>query len=233
MEKKILADHRSQTVVRMKVRGHVFEALIDLQKALEFKKTNKGNLQEIVVFDSVFRDYKKGIRAGASELESSFGTSNVYDVVKKMVLEGEILLPSEFKAKAREEKEKQVVEWLSKSCVNPKNGLPHPPQRIKGAMDEVGVKIEENKPAEEQAMQIMKLINKILPIKIESKKIAIKIPAINAAKSYGVIKGFLMKEEWLSDGSLSCVVEVPSASIMDFYDKLNSITHGTALTKEL
>lgn len=233
MEKKILSDHKSQTVVKMKVRGNLFEILVNLQKALDYRKTGKGNLIDIVLFDNVFRDYKKGIRAGTSELEAAFGTSDIYEIAKKMINEGEIQLPTEHKAKAREEKEKQIVEWLAKSCVNPQNGLPHPPQRIKGAMEEVGVRIDENKPAEEQALQIMKIINKILPIKIEVKKIALKVPTANAAKAYGVIKEFLVKEEWLSDGTLSCVVEVPQASLMTFYDKLNSITHGTAIAKEL
>lgn len=233
METKNLADHKSQTVARMKVKGNLFEVLVDLKKALEFKKTRKGNLMEIVQFDNIFRDYKKGIRAGVDELESAFGTSNVYEVAQKMIIEGEILLPSEYRTKARDEKEKQIVEWIAKSCINPQSGIPHPSPRIKSAMDEAGVKVDENKPAEAQALHIMKLINKILPIKIESKKIAIKVPAVSAAKTYGVLKEFLIKEEWLSDGSLSCTVEVPTASMMAFYDKLNSITHGTALAKEL
>ena len=43
----------------------------------------------------------------------------------------------------------------------------------------------------------------------------------------------LIKEEWLSDGSFLCVIEKPAASLMDFFDKLNAITHGSALTKEI
>ncbi len=233
MDRKNHVDHRAQTIARIKVKGTAFEVLVDTQKAIDFKKTKKGDIQQILIFDGIFRDYKKGIRAGKDELETHFDAGDHYEIAKKIILNGEILVPLELKAKAREEKENQIIEWLARSCTNPQTNLPHPPQRIKSAMDEAGVKIDESKPAEHQAVQIMKLINKILPIKIESRKIAIKIPAMNAAKTYGVIKDVLVKEEWLSDGSLSCIVEVPKASLMAFYDKLNAVTHGTAIAKEI
>ena len=233
MERTSLSDHKKQTIARIKAKGTAFEVLVDTSKALDLKKTKKGNIMEISASDGVFRDYKKGIRASNDELETSFGTTDIYEITKKMVLEGEILLPLEFKTKAREEKVKQVIDWLSKSCINPQSGLPHPPERIKAAMEEVGVRIEEDKPAEAQALYVIKLIQKILPIKIEVKRIAIKVPAVHTGQSYGVLKPFLIKEEWLADGSLSCVIEVPRQSLITFYDRLNSITHGTALANEI
>lgn len=233
MERKNLLDHKNQTIARMKVKGSAFEILVDTAKAVEYRKSKKGNLAEIVIFDGVFRDYKKGIRASGDELELSFGTTNAYDIAKKMILEGELMLPMEHKAKAREEKTKQIVDWLARSCVNPQNGLPHPPDRIMRAMEEAGAKVDETKPMEQQAMAIMRLIQKILSIKIEAKKIMLKIPAMHASKSYGVVKGFIIKEEWLSDGSLSATVEVPQAALMDFYAKLNAVTHGAAYAKEI
>ena len=233
MERKNLLDHKNQTIARMKFKGNTFEILVDTAKAVEYKKTQKGNLQEIMIFEGVFTEYKKGIRASSDELELAFGTSNAYDIAKKMILEGELMLPMEHKAKARDEKKKQIIQWLVKSCVNPQNGLPHPADRIERAMEESGVKIDEMKPVEHQALLTMKLIQKILPIKIEVKKILLKVPANCASKTYGVLKDFLIKEEWLSDGSLSCTVEVPQANLIDFYAKLNAVTHGAAYAKEL
>ena len=233
MERQFLSNDKSQTIARIKVKGTTFEVLIDTNKALEFKKTKKGDINSILIFDNVFRDYKKGVRAGKDELETSFGTSNANEIAKKMILKGEILLPIEIRNKAREEKIKRIVDWLSKHCVNPQTGLPHPPQRLKSAMDEVGIKIDENKTSESQVVQVMKTLQKILPIKIELKRIAVKVQPAHTGRVYGILKEFLIKEEWLADGSLSVVLDIPRASLMDFYDKLNAITHGTALTKEM
>jgi len=233
MDRKNSIDHREQTVARIKAKGTAFEILVDTKKGMEFKKTKKGNIQQILIFDGIFRDYKKGIRAGKDELETHFDTDDHYEIATRILLDGEIQVPMELKAKARDDKEKAIVTWLATSCINPQTNLQHPPARIKSAMDEVGVKIDEVKTIESQAIQIMKLINKILPIKIEVKRLAIKIPATNAAKTYGIVKDFLVKEEWLSDGSLSCVVDVPQASMMAFYDRLNAVTHGTAVVREI
>jgi len=59
------------------------------------------------------------------------------------------------------------------------------------------------------------------------------VPAIHTGKVYGVISQYKDQEKWLDDGSLEVVVEVPSGIIMDFYDKLNSVTHGSAITEDI
>ena len=56
---------------------------------------------------------------------------------------------------------------------------------------------------------------------------------MHTGKAYGVIAQYKEEEKWKDDGNLEVVVKVPSGMIMDFYDKLNSITHGSALTEEL
>ncbi|KHO52909.1 MAG: hypothetical protein QT05_C0013G0026, partial [archaeon GW2011_AR13] len=37
----------------------------------------------------------------------------------------------------------------------------------------------------------------------------------------------------LNDGSLEVIVNVPAGMIMSFFDKLNSITRGSALTENI
>ena len=41
------------------------------------------------------------------------------------------------------------------------------------------------------------------------------------------------EENWLNDGSLEVIIKVPSGIIMNFYDKLNSVTHGNAITEDI
>ena len=233
MEKKSLADHKNQIVARIKSKGHHFEILVDSAKAMEFKKSGKGFVPEIVIFDGIFSDAKKGLKVKENELEEVFGTKELVPIYEKILKQGELMLPLEFKKEARDERMKQVVDFLSKNCVDPKTGKPHPATRIHSALEQVNFNVKENEPAEAQARAVLKLIQKILPIKIETKRIEIKILSMHAAKTYGIVKDSIIKEEWLPDGSLVVVVELPAASLMDFFDKLNAITHGTAITKEI
>lgn len=233
MEKKSLADHKSQIIARIKSKGNHYEILVDSAKAMEFKKSGKGFVPEIVIFDGIFSDYKKGTKVKEEELEETFGTKDLVPIYEKILKQGELMLPLEFRKEARDERMKQVVDFLAKNCIDPKTGKPHPASRIHSALEQVNFNVKENEPAEAQARAVLKLIQKILPIKIETKRIEIKILSMHAAKTYGIVKDSIMKEEWLPDGSLVVVVELPAASLMDFFDKLNAITHGTAITKEI
>ena len=79
----------------------------------------------------------------------------------------------------------------------------------------------------------MDALSKIIPIKIETRRVKIIIPAIQTGKAYGLVTQYKEKENWLDDGSLEVIVSIPAGIVMDFYDKLNSITHGSALTEDL
>ena len=70
-------------------------------------------------------------------------------------------------------------------------------------------------------------------MKIEVKKLKVTIPAQHTGKAYGIINDFKESEEWLGNGDLVAVLNVPAGLEMDFYDKLNNVTHGAALTEEI
>ena len=232
MEKSFLKDEKNFVIARIKSHGKHFEIFVATEKAYEFKKTGKGIITNILENPAIFSDIKKGIKVKESELEEVFGTSDVYKIAEKIIKDGEIQLPTTYREKERDMKYKQIVDWLASSCSNAQ-GLPYTPDKIKSALAQVGAKIEESRPAEEQALAILKLIQKIIPIKLTMKRIAIKIPSQFTGKIYGSLKDFILKEEWLSDGSLSVVVEIPLKLQSDFYDKLNAVTHGAAITQEM
>ena len=48
-----------------------------------------------------------------------------------------------------------------------------------------------------------------------------------------MINQYKKEEKWLDNGDLEVIVNVPAGLVMDFYDKLNSVTHGSALTEEI
>jgi len=232
MEKHFLSGDKTSILARIKSHGKHFEILVSADKAYEFKKTGKGVITNILESPGVFSDMKKGIKVKEDELEEAFGTVDVYKIAEKIIKDGELQIPPSFREKERDMKYRQIVDWLASSCSNAQ-GLPYTPDKIKSALSQVGAKIDERAPAEGQALAILKLIQKIMPIKITMKRLAIKIPSQYAAKLYGYLKDFILKEEWLSDGSLSCTAEIPAKLQSDFYDRLNSITHGAAITKEM
>ena len=118
-------------------------------------------------------------------------------------------------AKEREEKRRQIINIIHVNAIDPKTGLPHPAQRIENAIEEAKVHIDENKSAEDQVEGILDKLRPIIPIKFEKKKMQVILPPKYASQSYHVIKSYgEHKEEWLGDGSLRVVIELP-AGIVD------------------
>lgn len=218
------------TTARIKKAGQEFEILVDMDLALKFKK---GEISYIEAEgDRIFKDLKKGMVASSEDLRNAFGTTDPTEIAKKIVKDGEVLVTQEHRDEEREKKIKQVVDFLAKNATDPKTGNPHTPERIKMALEQAHVNIK-NVPIDSQIKEIMEKIAPIIPITLKTKKIRITIPAIYTGKSYGIIAPYKENEDWMNDGSLQAVLVIPSGAIMDFYDKLNSVTHGSALTEEL
>ncbi len=221
----------AQTTARIKKAGKNFEIMVDMDAALAFKK-GEGDVASFLEIDKIFSDAKKGKVASSSDLKTSFKTEDVNEIAERIVKEGEILLSQEHRSEEQEQKIKQVVDFLAVNAINPQTNNPHTPERIKSAMSEAHVNIK-NTPVESQMNEIIEALSKVLPIKIETKKIKITIPAVHTGKAYGVVNQYKETETWLDDGNLEVIAKIPSGIIMDFYDKLNSITQGSALTEEV
>ncbi|RLG11750.1 ribosome assembly factor SBDS [Candidatus Pacearchaeota archaeon] len=218
------------TLARIKKAGKRFEVIVNLEDALKFKK---GEISSINIDgDMIFSDSKKGERASSSDLKEAFGTDNIDEIAQRIVKEGEVLTTQEHRNEEQEKKIKQIVEFLAVNSINPQTGNPNTPERIKNALEEAHINIK-NVPVENQIKEILEKISPILPIKLKTKKIKITIPAEYTGKAYGVISAYKEEEDWKDNGSLEVIVEVPAGIVIDFYDKLNSVTHGSALTEEI
>lgn len=220
----------TNTIARIKKAGKHFEILVDMDDALKFKKEELVSIE--AEGNKIFTDSKKGQVASPSDLEEIFGTSDVNEVAGKIVKGGEILVSQEHRDEEREKKLKQVIDFLVNNSVDPQTGNPHTTERIKNALAQSHINIK-NISIESQINDILAGISKIIPIKIETKKVKITVPAIHTGKVYGIVNQYKEQETWLDDGSLEVVVNVPAGLIMDFYDKLNSMTHGSALTEDI
>ena len=221
----------TQTTARIKQHGKHFEIIVDLDRALKFRKGESSNV-DFLEIDKVFSDSKKGFVAPEKDVTEAFGTGDVNSIASKIVKSGEILTTQDFRDEERDKKIKQVVDALSKYAIDPKTGNPHTPSRIEAALKESRVNIK-NIPIENQLRDIVAELSSVLPIKMEEKVFEIVVPAIYTGQTYGIISPYKVKEEWLNNGDLKVNVAVSGAILFAFFDKLNSVTHGAAVTKEL
>jgi len=222
----------AQTTARIKKGGKNFEILVDLDEAIKVKKdAQDADLTRAVLTEYIFYNRKSGEHASSVDLEQAFGTTDPMQVAEKIIKSGEVVQTAESMKAKHQQKYKQAVDFLSRNAVSPE-GRPYTPDRIMKALSEANVNIK-NKPIESQINEVIDQLSKLLPIKIEKKKVKLIIPAIHTGKAYGIIKEFMIKEDWLSNGDLQAIVEMPTALTFDFYDRLNSATHGAVLSEEV
>lgn len=220
------------TTARVKKGSKHFEILVDLDEANKFKKDLPGaNINAAVLTDAVFYNLKSGENASTEDLDEAFGTTDLVKIYAKIIREGEVVQTTDSMKKEHDQKYKQVVDFLSRNAVSPE-GRPYTPDRIMKALGEAHVNVK-NKSVESQINEILDQLVKVLPIKIERKKVKLTIPALHTGRAYGMIKEFLVEENWMGNGNLEAIIEIPSGILFDFYDKLNSATHGSVLSEEL
>ena len=222
-------------VSRLSIFGKRFEILVDPKKAFEFRKGKEIPIEEILAYPAIYKDARKAMEASTEDLKKVFGTSDVYEIAKRIVKKGEFQLTTEQRREFIENKKIQIANLISKKGINPQTNTPHPPQRILNAMERAGISIDPFKSAEEQVEKVVEEIRKFLPLKFEKIVYRIKFPAEFYGKVYSQLKNFgeVSSEKWLSDGSFQAEIEIFAGIKNDFLEKISTLTRGNFEIKEI
>ncbi len=221
------------TTARITRTGEKFEILVKPELALDYKTGKPIGLSQLLVIEEIYSDAGKGTHASSEKLEKAFGTTDALKIAEEIMKHGELQLTTDQRRQLVEDKRKQIVAFISRNCIDPRSGTPHPPVRIEQAMNQVKYSIDPFKSGDEQAKDIIEELRAIIPIKMEQMRVGVKVLAEFSAKGYGAIKNFgtITREEWQADGALVAVVEMPAGLYGPFVERLGKITQGTIETK--
>ena len=223
------------TLARLTIEGEHFEILVKPDPALQYKRGEQSPISKILVIDTIFTDSNKGQRASEQKLVKAFGTINTIEIAQQILRRGELQLTTDQRRRLVEEKRIQIIDYISRHSLDPRTGIPHPPTRIKQAMEQVRVIVDPFTAVEEQAKEVINLLRVILPISVEQIRVAIKIPPEHVPVSMGVVKnlGEVKQEEWQLDGSWVAIVELTAGAHIPFLERLAKVTKGNLLSKIL
>lgn len=221
------------TLVRYQTGSEKFEIMVDPDKGLAYKRGELGEVRNVLLIDTVFTDANKGEKASAEKLEKAFGTSDPLEVAEILFDKGVFQLTQQQRREMMEQKWRQIIHIISRTYVDPKTKLPHPPVRIENALEDVRIQIDPFKDADEQVKDVVDALRRVLPMSSDNVQIAIKIPAEYTGKSYGIVKDFgeIKRDEWQSDGSWIAVVELPAAMQVEMLEALGKSTQGNIQSK--
>jgi len=228
-----MSSESEHSIARLVIGSERFEILVNPEKAWQMKQGAKIDIKEVMINNVIYKDAKKGLRASREVLQKIFKTADPYEVGKNIILRGEIQLTAKQRKELIESKRKQIITFISKNCVDAKTELPIPPTRVELLLNETKVSIDPFKDAEEQALEIIKILRAKIPIKISKVVLEVKAPPQYASKVCSLVPryGEILKSQWLNDGSWRGEVELPAGLQFELLDKLNKITHGNIEVK--
>lgn len=219
-------------VIRHKTHGENYEIFVDADRALDYKSGEDIKLSEILASDTVFKDASAAEKASEEHLLKLYGASDMQQVLKAILVKGQLHLTTEQKRRMHDERFKQVASIIAQNAINPQTGSPHPLNRIEAAMQQAKVEIVMHKSAKEQVDKVLKKLKPILPIKFERLRIALHIPANHAGKLYHLISEIaqLVKEDWKGQDQY-LLVEIPAGMQDELFTRINGATHGEVEAK--
>jgi ribosome maturation protein SDO1 len=222
-------------LARFKKGGENFEVPVNVNEAIRFKEGQEVNVRDVIDAPHIFSDAQKGALASEHHMKSLFGTSDPFEVAKIIITQGELQLTAEVRDKERQRKVNELIARIALGAIDPKTKLPHPAERIKLAMEEAKIRVDEFKTVDQQIDEVVDRIRPILPISFEKKTMSITIPGEYSGKAQGIVrnKGGIKEENWGSSGEWIVVVELPGGAAHQLIDEIKSLTHGRVEIKEI
>ncbi len=220
-----------------------------------FKDVQKGILASIqdlrqIVFEGALSKFqeKKGRGATKKEVEQirrqveELEEDELKKYATRWILEdGELKLPDEVRDKLLEEKINKIVNFLAKFAINPATNAPYPRSKISEAIKKIfaGIKLGDKKihiVVDPLAKDIRPILPKVLdalkmimPIRIEAIECRIWVPPAYSGKVYSLIAhyGNVLKADWLDDGSVNVIAEVPAGLFLQLSNEIRKATKGS------
>lgn len=222
-------------VARLESHGETFEILIDPDVARIIRDGKDVDLLEHAAVDQVFHNARKGTRAAEDKLLEVFGTDEVSEIMRQIIVRGEVQLTAEQRREIMESKRKKIISEIARNAINPQTKTPHPPLRIELALEEAKFRVDPFKPLAVQVKAAMDVLRPLMPIRFERSRVAVRLKADDYGRCFEDLSGFgvMQREEWQGDGSWIGVLEIPAGVRDEMTAKLNSKTKGRAEVKLL
>ncbi len=212
-----------------------FEILVDPDLAKEAKMEEEDHdIQRLLFVQEIFVDAGEGERASVDELEDEFGTDQMMEAAEEIFEKGTMQLTTDQKAEIREEKWKQLINTIARRAQDPKTGNPHPPQRVENALEEAGFHVNWDSNIEEEFDDAIDQLRPIIPISLDEKTVAIRIPNDKAGKAYDKIQQVAdIEEEQWGNEYFTARLTLPAGVLSELMEELQDMTSGQTEMREV
>ena len=208
-------------VGRLERSGKRYEILLDPDLIQKWKQNSDSvDINDLLAVEDVFHDAKMGERPTADSLKNAFETEDLISIVKIILSKGTIQLTTSQRKEIVERKRTLIIQHISSNAIDPKTKLPHPFARIENALTESRYSIDPFKSIDLQIKDAIKLLKPLIPLSFTTVKLAFKVKGSAYGSVSQLLREYMQKEEWMSNGDWVCVVEIPAGMKSDLMSKV-------------
>lgn len=194
-----------EMLVRLKRGKTTFEVPTNEGSVTKFREKELKSLQDVLVSDEVYTDFKKGSKASKEQLVAAFETDNVNTILEQIVLKGDVQVSAGERKDKLEAKRQEIVAYIHKNYVDPGRGSQVPMTRVDLALAKLKPRIDADQPADRQVTAMMGKLTEILPLRKGNASISgvVTVPSRHMGAASGVVRkyGSVTEEEYGADGA--------------------------------
>ena len=169
--------HTNIAIVRLKRAGKRFEIACYKNKVVNWRNGVESDIDEVLQIDSVFANVSRGILAKSKDLIDCFGSSDKVEVCKFILEKGQLQVSEKERQVAAEILFRDIAAIVSEKCVNSETKRPFTVNMIEKTMkNTLHYAIKTGKPAKKQALEVIKLLQKHIPIVRAQMRVRVSVP---------------------------------------------------------
>lgn len=198
-------------VVRLKRKGKRFELACYKNKVVSWREGTEKDLDEVLQTDSIFTNVSKGILAKKKDLIAAFKTDENSKIVLEILQKGELQVSEKERAQHLGNLFNDIAVIVADKCVDSTTQRPLTVSMIERAMrDTLHYAVLPNKPAKQQALDVIKKLTSELDIARAQMRLRITIPKKSAKAAKEKLSPMIdkwEKEDWDADYEAMCLID--------------------------
>lgn len=134
---------------------------------------SEEDISDVLQIDNIFTNVSKGLVANKLELGNSFPGQSRDEIIKTILSRGEVQMAELERGVASESIVKDIANIIAEKTLNTKNFTRFPVTVIIKAMETIHYAVKADETAKKQALVVIKLLTKVLPMRRIRMRIAL------------------------------------------------------------
>uniref|UniRef100_A0A0C9QM00 TSA: Wollemia nobilis Ref_Wollemi_Transcript_25443_1397 transcribed RNA sequence n=1 Tax=Wollemia nobilis TaxID=56998 RepID=A0A0C9QM00_9CONI len=163
-------------VVRLKKHGMRFEIACYKNKVLSWRSGVEKDLDEVLQSHTVYSNVSKGVLAKSKDLIKAFETDDQEKICLEILDKGELQVAGKERESQLSSQFRDIATIIMEKTINPETDRPYTINMIERLMHEVHFAVDPHKSSKQQALDLIRELQKHFPIKRSPMKLRIVIP---------------------------------------------------------